>query len=223
MDQENIRYFNLCKIAEASKVELPSLYMTGKAELWVAGYLSNRKNVDWEDFKFYVVARFQDNSCNNVVENYNKLVQVGSLEDYIDSFEHANSDLSRYGYALCDEYMLDSFIGGLKSEIRPFVKAFNPRSISEATKLTRLREKQLAACSHQTVAKPSPYRPLFPHNTDTSQARSLANHPNASKPPLIPTPSPNLQNNLRPLKHIPADVKEAKIAKGLYYYCDKKI
>ncbi|CAO2822504.1 unnamed protein product [Amaranthus hypochondriacus] len=81
------RYFNLCKIADDAKVELASLYMVDKAEIWVSSYLSNWKHGDWEDFKFDLVARFKDVTSANVVENFNKLYNKASLEEYVDSFE----------------------------------------------------------------------------------------------------------------------------------------
>ena len=66
------RYFNPCKIADEAKVELTSLYMVDKAKICVSNYLSNRKHVDWEDFKFDLAARFKDTTSANDVENFNK-------------------------------------------------------------------------------------------------------------------------------------------------------
>ena len=67
------RYFSLCKIAEESKVELASLYMIDKAESWVPSYLANRTDVSWEDFKWVLAARFEDDIGDNAVEHFNKL------------------------------------------------------------------------------------------------------------------------------------------------------
>ncbi|CAO2832351.1 unnamed protein product [Amaranthus hypochondriacus] len=134
------RYFNLCKIADDAKVELASLYMVDKVEIWVSSYLSNRKQVDWEDFKFDLVARFKDTTSSNVVENFNKLYNKTSLEEYVDSFKQCKFDLFQNGHGLSEEYLLESFIGGLKEEVKPFVKAFNPTTISEAINYDRLQE-----------------------------------------------------------------------------------
>ena len=39
------KYFNLCKTPSQQKVELASLYMIGKAEIWYNGYSMGRQNV----------------------------------------------------------------------------------------------------------------------------------------------------------------------------------
>ena len=46
------RYFNLCNMANESKVELASLYMVDRAEKWVTNYLAVRRDmmVEWDDF-----------------------------------------------------------------------------------------------------------------------------------------------------------------------------
>lgn len=61
------------------KVDLASLYMIDKAEGWVSGYLSGRRNVDWDDFIVDLSARFKDDT-SNIVENFNKLSQQDNLE-----------------------------------------------------------------------------------------------------------------------------------------------
>lgn len=44
------------------------------------------------------------------------------------------------GHFLPDSYVLDSFISGLKGAVKPFVIAFNPKTIAEAVKYARVQE-----------------------------------------------------------------------------------
>jgi len=44
------KYFSLCRTPIDQRVELASLYMVGKAELWYNGYAMNRSHVIWEEF-----------------------------------------------------------------------------------------------------------------------------------------------------------------------------
>lgn len=118
------KYFSLCKISEDQKVDLASLNMIDQAEHWISSYLSIRKNVDWSDFVIELNARFKDSTANNVVEQFNKLQQGESLESYIDEFEHLRSIMIQNNSILPDSYVLESFIGGLKPAVKPFVKAF---------------------------------------------------------------------------------------------------
>ena len=53
------RYFSLCGIFEDAKVDLASLAMTGKAEVWVTSYLATRQHVEWVDFICDLNARFE--------------------------------------------------------------------------------------------------------------------------------------------------------------------
>lgn len=54
------KYFNLCRTPSHQKVELASLYMIGKAEIWYNNYALGRQNVLWEDFVVDVYARYRD-------------------------------------------------------------------------------------------------------------------------------------------------------------------
>lgn len=150
------RYFDLCKIATDQKVNLASLYMIDKAETWVTSYLAVRKFVEWDDFIIDLIARFRDDGAGNIVEQFNKLQQTGQLEDYIDEFEGVRSMMLQYNHVLPDSYVLDSFIGGLKSTVKPFVKAFKPNSIAEVIDYARLKEESLAVSYKSTKANAYP-------------------------------------------------------------------
>ncbi|XP_056698524.1 uncharacterized protein [Spinacia oleracea] len=215
------KYFSLCKIPEEQKVDLASLNMTDKAESWMMIYLSVRKSiiVDWNDFVADLYARFRDSSAQNVVENFNKLQQTGLLEDYVDEFENLRSIMMMNNHILPETYLLESFVGGLKAAVKPFVKAFKPDSISEAIDLARLQEENL-------VATKTTYKQPFYSPKPLQSVPLLTNN----KPPLLPTPQikPNTtlsltkypQQRTKNFKYIPADVRQEKIAKGLCYYCD---
>lgn len=120
--------------------------------------------------------------------------------------------------------MLQSFIGGLKYEVKPFVKAFSTTSIFDTFRYAGLQEEQLKACAAKSTPKSNVTRPVtnykpkqaFP-NKGTASFQS-----NANKPPLLPLPPNTPRTNYRSYPHILADVRAEKIAKGLFYYCDKK-
>lgn len=113
------RYFTLCRIPYEQKVNLAFLYMIERAENQVTSYLSVKGNVDWDDFIIDLVTRFKDSRTDNVVEEFNRLQQVGSLEEYIDEFENMKAILLQNGHVLPESYVLASFVGGLKLAIKP--------------------------------------------------------------------------------------------------------
>ena len=95
------------------------------------------------------------------------------MEEYIDSLEDLRSILLQNGHRLNSAYLLQSFIGGLREETEPFVKAFNPTSISDAIRYARLQEEQLKACAEKLTVKSfanksmSAYKPQQPYTTKT--------------------------------------------------------
>ena len=44
------RYFSLCKIPDHQRVDVASIHLVGKAEMWFSSYIAVRRNVDWSDF-----------------------------------------------------------------------------------------------------------------------------------------------------------------------------
>ncbi|VFQ72920.1 unnamed protein product [Cuscuta campestris] len=197
------KYFNLCKIPEDQWVDIASLYMIDKAENWMSSYLSFRKFVSWHEFIIDLSARFRDDKGHNVVEQFKKLEQKGSLEDYIDEFEDLRSVLVQNNQYLPDSYILDCFIGGLKASISLYVKAFKPNCLANTIEYARLKEESLEVehARYTKFQKPPAY--------------------NSSKPPLLPTPQTKAANfpPNKGFKYIHADVRAEKIAKGLCYYC----
>ena len=55
------------------KVELASLHLQGRAEIWYNSYIIGRSKVDWEDFVVDLCARFRDAIGGQVVKEFNKL------------------------------------------------------------------------------------------------------------------------------------------------------
>ena len=116
--------------------------MLNKAETWASSYLSNRRSVDWDDFIIDLIARFRDGP-GKIVEQFNKLQQLGQLEDYVDEFETAKSLMMKNNHIFPESYLLDSFIGGLKASVKLFVRAFKPATIAQAVEYVRLKEESI--------------------------------------------------------------------------------
>ncbi|PPS00767.1 hypothetical protein GOBAR_AA19895 [Gossypium barbadense] len=57
--------------------------------------------------------RFCDRTCLDVVEEFNKLTERGSVEDYQEKFEDLRSFMLQYNLHLNEEYFVSSFVSGL--------------------------------------------------------------------------------------------------------------
>ncbi|KAL8087895.1 hypothetical protein AgCh_037873 [Apium graveolens] len=215
------KYFELCKIQPDERVDLASLHMLDKAENWVTSYLAIRKNVEWGVFTEDLTARFKEENGSNIVEQFNKLMQNESLQKYIDDFEDLRSVMIQINHILPKNYILDSFIGGLKPSVKPFVRAFKPETISQAIEYARLQEESLAVISQKSTR--------YSFNNAPKPIQSIPMLAN-SKPPLLPTPATKPDQlaltkfnprQARNNRFVPADVRAEKIAKGLCYFCDQ--
>ncbi|XP_074296892.1 uncharacterized protein LOC141627552 [Silene latifolia] len=207
------KYFNLCRIPEEQKADLAGIHLPGKASDWFNAYTAARVNTSWSTFVIDLCARFPNSIGDSVVEKFNKLLQTTTLNDYLDEFEHLKSPMIQKNPLLPDVYFLDSFIGGLKPGIKPFVKAFKPSTVSQAVEFARLQEESIEA--NKTV------------NRFIGGSRPAVSG-FQSKPPLLPTPpasSVPRPNSVGlksiPQRHLIMAERAAKIAKGLCYFCDK--
>ncbi|XP_048503129.1 uncharacterized protein LOC125498867 [Beta vulgaris subsp. vulgaris] len=204
-----MKYFSLCKILDNQKVDLASLYLVGKAESWFNSYIAVRRSVEWEDLVVDLCARFKEEIGGNVVEEFNKLNQTGTIDDYLDAFENLKGLMLQRNPLLPEQYFLDSFIGGLKPNLKPFVKAFKPTSLNAAVEYARLQHESIQTTRFQPKSNFQPQKPL-----------NLPN-PTYNKSALLPTPSvPNPHNhsstrNYRPTRYLTPAERAEKQAKGL--------
>jgi len=64
------RYFSLCKIPKPQRVDLASIQLKGRAEVWFSCYIAIKKNVDWDEFIVDVCGRFKEDLGCQVVEEF---------------------------------------------------------------------------------------------------------------------------------------------------------
>ena len=102
------------------------MYLVGRAEIWYNGYALTRQNVIWEDFVVDVCARFRDELGSQDVEEFNKLNQTGSIDEYLERFKELKSLMQVRNPLLPADYYVDSFVGGLSPQIKSLTKAFKP-------------------------------------------------------------------------------------------------
>lgn len=71
--------------------------------------------------------RFGEKTRSDVIEEFNKLKQNGTVEEYQTRFEELRSLLSLSHPYLDEEYFVSSFISGLEELIRLAVKMLYPQ------------------------------------------------------------------------------------------------
>lgn len=203
------KYFNLCKIPDDQKVDLASMHLQGKAEVWFSSYILGRKHVDWDDFIVDLCARFRGDMGRQVVEEFNKLHQGGGLDDYLEAFEELKALLLLKNPTLPNDYFVDSFIGGLKPSIKYFVRAFHPKTLLEAVEYAKSHEETLEAIKRNQV---------LPRTITSNSHKGLLLLPMSYQGPRVNGPSQTTQ--LKPKTLTPAERAE-KLAKGLCFFCNQ--
>ncbi|KAE8727404.1 hypothetical protein F3Y22_tig00005459pilonHSYRG00018 [Hibiscus syriacus] len=89
---------------------------------------------------YNVPDRFCDKAFVDIVEEFTKLVQKGSVEEYQDRFEELQPHMLLQNPTLGEEFFVSLFISGLRDDIKHRVKALDPKTLSEASRQAKLYE-----------------------------------------------------------------------------------
>ncbi|XP_038999500.1 uncharacterized protein LOC120125070 [Hibiscus syriacus] len=138
--QKCLKYFSLCNIAYEQRVEVATMYLAGKAEVWFDGYIMQKHHVTWHEFEADLCHRFSDKIFVDIVEEFTKLVQKGTVEEYQDKFEELQPHMLLQNPTLGEEFFVSLFVSGLREDIKHRVKVLEPKSLSEACRQAKLYE-----------------------------------------------------------------------------------
>jgi hypothetical protein len=81
----------------------------------------------WEEFSQDLYRRFRNK--DDIVKEFNKLIQDRNVDDYIERFEELRSLMGALNPLLPESYYVSSFISGLKDEIKPMLKILKPAKV----------------------------------------------------------------------------------------------
>ena len=84
--------------------------------------------------------RFSGKGSLDIVEEFNKLQQKGTVEEYEEKFEELKTLMLTRNPKLDKSYFVSSFVSGLKNEIKPMVKMFKLYTLTKAFEVAKLQE-----------------------------------------------------------------------------------
>ncbi|XP_027172283.1 uncharacterized protein LOC113771935 [Coffea eugenioides] len=90
-----------------------------------------------------LLLRFKGTCCRDIVEEFNKLQQVGTVEVYQEKFEELKTLMLIQNPSFSEEYFISSFTSGLKEELKPMVKMLKPNTLSGVMEVAYLQEQAL--------------------------------------------------------------------------------
>ena len=141
-----------------------------------------------------VCAQFWDNLGSKVVEEFNRLQQTSTIDEYIAEFEELKAFILLRTPNMPEDYLLESFIGGLKPAIKSSVRAFKTQTLDSAIEQARFQEEHIQALK---IPPDRTFRPNF-----------------SNSKPLLPTPSPHIKISQNATPKTPS--KTFKNPQGLY-------
>ncbi|XP_061346531.1 uncharacterized protein LOC133292167 [Gastrolobium bilobum] len=203
-------YFGLQQVPENIKVRLAGMKMEGLASPWFQWLFSGGSIHAWEDLKIAVRQRFGGTAYQDLRGVLSKLVQEGTLSEYIRNFEALINQVAEFS----DEVLMCFFVSGLLPDLRRAIQLHSPTSLHQAMQLAitydahfvELRSsfssglKKGFAKNTYTVDQPSPISTVLP----------------TQKPgvPALPSSTP-----YRKLSH---EEMQKKRDMGICYTCDEK-
>ncbi|KAL4290632.1 hypothetical protein GQ457_14G012640 [Hibiscus cannabinus] len=126
------RYFSLFAVPENQKLEVATKYLIGKAEYWFDGYIMQKHKATWHEFAADLCHKFCDKTFTDIIEEFNKLSQKSTVEEYQEKFEELKPFMIQQNASLDENYFVSSFISGLKDELKHRVKAHWPKPNSSS-------------------------------------------------------------------------------------------
>ncbi|KAK2978990.1 hypothetical protein RJ640_029958 [Escallonia rubra] len=217
-------FFEFNPVEERNKVNFASIHFEGQTEYWFGAYIKTKERVLWPEFVKDVHSRFAKLFKESVVGEFHKLRQQTSVEAYYNDFETIRSMMVSEGCKLEEEYFTQSFISGLKEEIKLEVEKFETSDLSRAIFLARKHEASMQQSWHTPRTST---RPSLPSSNSNYPLPKPQINTNSWKPKPVPSPTTTVypQNQLtgpprvnQPILNNPHTQRRMK---GLCYWCDE--
>lgn len=102
--------------------------MEGKAISWYHWLMDSGPVRSWEDFVVALKVRFSPSAFDDPVGDFTKLKQSSSVEEYQSHFEILSIRIT----GLREEFRVNTFLSGLKDELRIVVTMLTPTTLPAA-------------------------------------------------------------------------------------------
>jgi hypothetical protein len=198
--------------------------MEGRALTWYNWLTDSGYTGGWEDFASALKTRFAPSVFDDPVGTFTTLKQTTTVEDFQNRFEILSNRIQ----GLSEDFKVNTFLSGLKEEIRITITMLKPKDLTTAFGLARLQEEEVKMRS-----RGHKYQAWV---TDSQEYTKLATASDPPDQPLITAPNlahetrnanPSYPTNFNkrpsiPINRLtPAQMQERR-EKGLCYNCDEK-
>lgn len=124
-----------------TKVVYAALYLEGEADRWYQTVQEIHPYISWDNFVALLLQRFSTGSQENLIGQFNKLTQKGSVDDYIAEFEDLRGYMISRNRFHTEEFYLSSFLSGLRKDIQQALYVYKPPTLQDA--MDKAKEQEL--------------------------------------------------------------------------------
>nr|XP_027099159.1 uncharacterized protein LOC113718454 [Coffea arabica] len=219
------KYFQIHGVEEGMKSDIAQLHLQEKADIWFHGMYQEKGMVSWKELAMAVCERFGEGDPEEAIEEFNKLMQTGSVTEYLERFEQLKSMVMVSLPGQPDSYYKSCFLSGLKEERVSMVRMTRPLTLADTIEAAKLQERNLEAI-RKTQGKMM-QRYSSPPNIPPVNKQNFPPHTKVKWPNFQPKRPEALPNrNARPgtqsvdqFKRITPSELSYKREKGLCFKC----
>ena len=221
------KYFNINPMSDEQKLDMVSIHLEGRADVWYHDYQESNATITWDQFMLDVCNRFLEGGHDNIIGEFNKLRQTGSVEEYHESFEELKAFMVAKHRSLDEDYYIKSFVSGLKEEVAKMVQLLSPTTLTQAIYMAKMQEGLLEASQKKSKTPLKPYNYPTSYSTPPSKSystpKSTLSTPNTSSHTknANSSTSPSFTTNSTPIKKLSYAEMRSRKEKGLCYNCDE--
>ncbi|XP_071913949.1 uncharacterized protein [Coffea arabica] len=214
------KHFLNYQIPACRKVDLVEMFLEGKVDNWFQGVKLAKFGLNWEEFSKMLCERFSGKGSLDIIEEFNKLQQVGTVEENEEKFEELKTLMLTKNPKLDESYFISSFTSGLKEEIKPMVKMFKPQTLSKAFEVADLQEYALEVqCKQTKISSKIALEPKFGMYKGQTGGQNL---PSPYKLPAIIANARKTESVHKEVGRLSAEELQYRRKNSLCYRCGEK-
>lgn len=173
------------------------MYFIDGALSWLQSSKAHLHFRDWGPFADAVCTQFGREEFQNLLRQFNRLRQEGTVTEYAERFTQLMHNLTAHHESWEPSYFITHFIDGLQKEIRAAVILHRPQTLDTAVDLACLQEEVVEALRREDKHDDRWFSPV-------SVARSVPRTALPLPPPPVSPPKTALPQEVRgPDRRIP--------------------
>jgi Retrotransposon gag protein len=125
-------YFEIYQVSEVYKIRMAVMHFSEEMNEWYRILDSGNQIPSWDLLVEEVSNRFKLVTIKHPVDEFKRLHQTGTMEEYIKRFGRVKAKLMYYDPHLNEDFYIQGFCNGFKEEVRHLVEILKPRKLNEA-------------------------------------------------------------------------------------------